>query len=289
MNELLPPSYGLFAHEAGKIELANPDIANHDIRSSITIIQNGLVDIFEYLSDEEFDQLYAALKINLDSSSEDISLVIADKIAAIQTIVQGIQNRDESIAIPSQVRFALNPEHHAFLYHLHDLWNNPNNIHTIESLRRCRVDLPLLLEAFGVQYDDSCAEVEVSGVIAGMTLSNARNASKYALKGTMPTARLIMDNGDYQLCIANQSINPHVLPDQAYPHERPIALGNRGSAAMATHVLGKGTGAYAMKVLGILHNAQSHIWETGAATIDDMMVYEYESRISFPSYARGSA
>ena len=58
---------------------------------------------------------------------------------------------------------------------------------------------------------------------------------------------------------------------------------------MATHVLGKGTGAYAMKVLGILHNAQSHIWETGAATIDDMMVYEYESRISFPSYARGSA
>ena len=285
MNELMPPSYGLFAHEAGKIELENPDIANHDIKSAITSIQNGSADIFEYLSDEEFDQLYRDLMIDLDSSGEEISHVIAGKIESIQTIVEEVQKRDEKLVVPSQVRFALNPEHHEFLYHLHNLWKNPNNLHTIESLRRCRVDLPLLLEAFGVQGDDSCANVVVSGVIAGMALSSARNAVKYAAKETIPVARLIenQNGGNSTLSIYNESAIAHSLPNEPYPHLRPISLGERGQATSSS-VPGTGTGAWAMKVLGLLHGAEYQMWEMAPET--DEGLFLYQTTIVFPPFAR---
>ena len=285
MNELLPYSYGRFAIEAYKIQKKHPGIANHDIKSASALIQNGIEALYDHLLDEEFEQLYSELIVNINSPHEDIDLIIQSKTSLIREITEQMQQRNPDVTIPPQIQFALNPEHHRFLYYLHNLWKEPNNIHTIESLRRCRVDLPLLLETFGVLPDDSCAGVEVSGVIGGIALSSTRNAVKYAEKDTIPIASFT--ENDEEKCILsiyNLSGVQHALPDEPYPHLRPIALGERGTAAGSTLIPGTGTGAWAMKVLGLLHGAQYHLWEDAPENDED--VFPYRTTIEFPSFAR---
>lgn len=293
MNELTPQSYGIFADEARKIEQVNPGIANHDIKTAVGVVQSGIEDYDPFLTNNQFNDMLRNLEISLTSPSDVLEATIQRKIDGIQQIIIEIQdklrgsyqNPDFMLGIPKQVQFALNPEHHRFLYYLHNLWKEPNNIHTIESLRRCRVDLPLLLETFGVLPDDSCAGVEVSGVIGGIALSSTRNAVKYAEKDTIPIASFT--ENDEEKCILsiyNLSGVQHALPDEPYPHLRPIALGERGAAAGNTLIPGTGTGAWAMKVLGLLHDAQYHIWEM--ADKNEEGQFSYQTTIQFPSFAR---
>jgi len=283
MHELIPPYYGRFAAEASALLVEHPGVVSHDISSFISMnlqVPIALMDP-EFIDDSDliFDQVVSIQPKEMSPDWNIRQENIAKKIEKAQKelIRQNVTN------IPVAIQFALNPDHHGWLYELTQLWENPKVLDVHSHLKQCQVDLPLFLEVLGVSIEDGNIHegMRVNGSTAAILLTIGRNAVKYAYPDSVPVARLTQTDNLCTLTIVNDSTNKHIGKG-SYPHERPIKLGSRGMA-QETGVEGTGIGARSAQILALLDIGAHYIMKETGITGEGR--FGYETQIQFPSHA----
>lgn len=275
-----------FIENVTALKAHNPSVARHDVKGFMTYIYNKAFE-WSVGIDPEYTIVDAVDKFTLMKEYRvGVDLGIpADEIIAQATTAEELINQFKPSEVHPSVRFAMNSDHHEWLYNLTHLWTEPRNYEVIERLRANKVNLPLLLDVIGLEREEM-QDCYVSGLTAAMVLTAGLNAKKYTVKDEKkeevfaPTVQLTTDEGGVTtITVANLSTIEHT-GSGAYPRTRKIEIGERGSAA-GSGVGGTGTGAAACEMLEPLCEATFDIYENGM----DEGYFNYETHVQFPSHA----